>query len=248
MGNSVFCCADDGHDPKELVVIGAMVAGASSMTGINASRLSQKALDSHNGAVAPPSLDKSDCESVTTDVSYISEVSTSTGIGGMQRYQLVDFVRQLVRGHPITLLKEAPYEPFVERCLATMRLTRDLAAITISGDDLRIAVALADITHVYTAQADGGEHLPKRIVDHLTPGELERTTRVFHALPDGREMAFIFTDAGAKWVKLFPKALKALLKRAGRRELERGRLARGRLTADALHAAATQTTRSRRSA
>lgn len=86
MGNSVFCCAGDGHDPKDLVVISAMVAGASSMTGINVSRLQQKALDSQGGSAAPPSPDKSDCESVTTDVSYISELSTSTGIGGMQRY------------------------------------------------------------------------------------------------------------------------------------------------------------------
>jgi len=219
------------------------------MKSSDSSLLQQKASDAAECSTFPPSADKSDCESVVSDLSYMSDRSTCTGIGGMQRYQLTDFVRQLVRGRPITLIKEVPYDPFVERYLATMRLSKDLLSLTISAADLTIKVALADITQVLIAQADGDEHFPKGIREHLSPGELDRLARVFHALPDGREMAFMFMEAGPKWLKLLPKALKALLKRAKRRGPEAGGPVTAGLTAATLQAVApTRSSKMRRSA
>lgn len=105
-------------------------------------------------------------------------------------------------------LKEWPYEPFVERHLASVQLKKDLATITISAADLSIVVALTDITFMCTASGGGGEHFPKSIVDHISQGELGRMARVFHKSPGGPEKAFIFMEAGPKWLKLFLQVVK----------------------------------------
>mmetsp|Transcript_112586 Transcript_112586/g.314581 ORF Transcript_112586/g.314581 Transcript_112586/m.314581 type:complete len:202 (+) Transcript_112586:74-679(+) len=148
--------------------------------------------------------DASDAASVVSSVSSLSSAQVS----------ITSFVRVLVRGRPVTLVKELPHDPFIDRRLALLRLKKDMSSIAIRGDDLFIGMALTDIVDVFTVEAGDCEHIPQGIVERLGPSELESLLHVVHRIPDGTLMAFCMLEARPKFRTLLIQTLRALVKRA----------------------------------
>mmetsp|Transcript_42899 Transcript_42899/g.121274 ORF Transcript_42899/g.121274 Transcript_42899/m.121274 type:complete len:234 (+) Transcript_42899:58-759(+) len=161
----------------------------------------------------PDDDDVSDCESVISSMSF----SSSTSRGGAGRGDSVsNFVRELVRGRPVTLVKEVPYDPFVQRTLATLCLQRDLRTLSIHGADVLISLLVTDIMDIFRVDVDGTDVFPRQIIDGLTPGEIGRLARVHHTSKSGAAMAFCFLEARAQSRNLLLQTLKVLIRRAQR--------------------------------
>jgi len=150
----------------------------------------------------------------TTMASEASVVSAPTSPRlSSTKLSLTSFVRILARGHPVTLVKELPHDPFVDRTPATLRLMSGMNALEIWGDGIFIGTALTYIVDVFTVEAGEREHFPQRLVDRLGPSEAARLLRVVHRISDGTMMEFCMLDAHPS---LLLKTLTALIKRAGK--------------------------------
>lgn len=141
--------------------------------------------------------------------------SSATSPGSTGKYSCVSsFVRALVHGRPVTLVKEVPWEPFVERTVATWRLQRDLRTISIHAADLLSSLLVTDMIDVYTVHVDGIDVFPEQVSDGLTPCEIDRLLLVHHKSEDGTAMAFCFVEARQQSRDLLVQTLRVLINRA----------------------------------